>query len=238
MFKKLCMICCILVVFLLSSSFIPKGGSYSSNMENNKIIYLTFDDGPSTLTDKFLDVLSENQIKGTFFLIGDSISAHSDTVKRIYDEGHSIGLHTCSHEYKIIYKNHYNFLKEMKQCQDEIYKVTGTRPNLIRFPGGSSKHLTKAYVDEIHGKGYRIFDWNAYMSDGINYKIPPDSLYKEATSSTVRFYPIILLMHCDSVNKNTLQALPSVIKYYRDKGFEFRAITNDTPEYYFPVKKQ
>lgn len=126
----------------------------------------------------------------------------------------------------------------MKQCQDEIYKVTGTRPNLIRFPGGSSKHLTKAYVDEIHGKGYRIFDWNAYMSDGINYRIPPDNLYKEATSSTVRFYPIILLMHCDSVNKNTLQALPSVIKYYRDKGFEFRAISNDTPEYYFPVKKQ
>jgi len=204
--------------------------------ESNKIIYLTFDDGPSVMTDKVLDILKENDIKATFFLIGNQIADQKVVTKRIYDEGHSIGLHTYTHKFKRIYSSKQNFIKEMKQCQDEIYSVTGVRPNIIRFPGGSYKRLSKSFLNIIHDNNFKVYDWNAYMSDGVNFKTPVSKLYREATKTTVSEYPIILLMHCDYMHKNTCKALPMVIKYYKDKGYEFRIITEDTPECIFPIE--
>lgn len=200
-----------------------------------KIIYLTFDDGPSPLTGKFLDVLDKYNVKGTFFLVGNQITENAEVVKRIYDEGHSIGLHTYTHNYKAIYPNRNTFLKEMSQCQDEIYNLTGSRPNIIRFPGGSRKRLDETFLNQLHSLNYKVFDWNAYTSDGIDYRLPPERLYNEATRTTITCYPIILLMHCDYVNKNTLAALPWIIKYYQQQNFEFKAITNETQEYYFTI---
>ncbi|AZV58528.1 polysaccharide deacetylase [Clostridium sp. AWRP] len=204
--------------------------------DNKKIIYLTFDDGPSKLTDKFLDILKENNVKATFFLIGNQIEDNEQVVKRIYSEGHSIGLHTYTHKYRKIYKNGDSFIDEMNKSNELIKKVTGKESHLIRFPGGSRKHLNKNFLEKLHNNNFKIYDWNIQASDGINPKIPPYKLVKEATKDPDKHNPVILLMHCDYMHKNTCIALPEIIKYYKSQGYEFKPITEDTEEIYFPIK--
>lgn len=210
----------------------------NDNSQDKKIIYLTFDDGPSpTVTNEILDILKENNVKGTFFLVGNKIEDNKEVVKRIQNEKHSMGLHSYTHNYKKIYKSRESFVQEMFKCSDEIYKVTGERSHIIRFPGGSYKHLDEEFLSQLHGYGFKIYDWNVELRDGIDYRTPPETLYQQATKNTDRFSTIFLLMHCDSVNKNTCKALPRIIKYYKDKGYDFQVITEKTPEKHFRTIK-
>lgn len=202
---------------------------------NKKIIYLTFDDGPSPLTDKVLDILKENGVKATFFLIGNQIKENESTVKRIYNEGNSIGLHTYTHKNRKIYSSENNFMKEMNNTREEINRVVGIKPDILRFPGGSRKHLSENLLKNLHKNNYKVYDWNIVTSDGLRAKTPPQKLFNEAISNKNKVNPIILLMHCDYMHKNTCKALPKIIKFYKDNGYEFKIITSDTPELYFPI---
>lgn len=226
-----------LIVFI-SISFSHTTAAINAPAEKEKVIYLTFDDGPSKLTPTVLDILKEYDVKATFFLIGNQIKGLEPIVSRIYNEGHSIGLHSYTHNISRIYSSSEVFINEMSKTQEEIFKVTGTRPNILRFPCGSIRRLNISFLNEIHKHNFKIYDWNAYMSDGENAKASPEKFYREATETTVKFHPIILLMHCDYGHKNTIVALPRVIKYYKDKGYDFKTITEDTPEYYFPIKRK
>ncbi|MBZ9686294.1 polysaccharide deacetylase [Clostridium estertheticum] len=205
--------------------------------ETEKIIYLTFDDGPSVLTNKVLDILKENNVKATFFIIGNQIKGQEAVVKRMYNEGHSIGLHTYTHKYKNIYPSRRGFINEMLKTQNEINTLIGIKPTIIRFPFGSRKHLTVDFLEQLHSYNFKVYDWNANMSDGIKARTPIDQLYREATKTTITEHPIILLMHCDYMHKNTCVALPRVIKFYKDNGYEFKIINDGTPENYYPIKK-
>ena len=189
------------------------------------------------MTDRVLDILKKNDVKATFFLIGNQIKDEETVVKRIYNEGHSIGLHSYTHIYKKIYPSRKRFIFEMLKSQNEINSLIGIKPTIIRFPFGSRKHLTKAFLEQLHGCNFKIYDWNASMSDGIDYKTPTDKLYREATKTTITEHPIILLMHCDYMHKNTCKVLPRVIKFYKDNEYEFRIINDETPENYFLIKK-
>lgn len=210
----------------------------SSTGNSKKIIYLTFDDGPSfKVTDKILEILKENDVKGTFFLIGNQIEGKEDIVKRIYDGGNSIGLHTYTHKFKRIYCSEDQFIEEMIECRDEIKKVVGVAPNIIRFPGGSYKHLSKSYLKKLHDNNFRVYDWNIDNCDGIDPRISPYKLYTKAIKGSDKKDRIILLLHCTDMNKNTCKALPKIIKYYKAHGFEFRLITEETTELYFPIKR-
>lgn len=204
---------------------------------SNKVIYLTFDDGPSAITNKILDTLKEQDVKATFFLIGNQIVGFEDTVKRIYTEGHSIGLHTYTHKFRRIYCNKDNFIKEMNDCQSEINRITGTNPNIIRFPGGSRKRLNDHFLNKLHNNNFKIYDWNVQVSDGIRPKTPSSKLFREATKDATSMPSIILLMHCDYMHKNTCAALPKIIEYYKEQGYTFKAITANTPELYFSQPK-
>lgn len=211
---------------------------YSVLSKNDKkVIYLTFDDGPSVLTNRVLDILIKNDVKATFFLIGNQIKDEETVVKRIYNEGHSIGLHTYTHIYEKIYPSRKKFILEMLKSQNEINLLIGIRPTIIRFPFGSRKHLTKAFLEQLHSYNFKIYDWNVAMSDGMDYKTPAYKLYREATKTTITEQPIILLMHCEYMHKNTCKVLSSVIKFYKDNGYEFKIINDETPENYFPIKK-
>ena len=235
--KKKCLI--ILIVLLLMPYFLdrPIASGYSTlNKNDEKVIYLTFDDGPSIMTDKVLDILKKNDVKATFFLIGNQLKGQEAVVKRISTEGHSIGLHTYTHTYKKIYSNRKEFISEMLKSQSEISSITGFKPTIMRFPFGSRNHLTKAFLEQLHSYNFKVYDWNAAMSDGVNCKTAPDKLYREATKTTITDHPIILLMHCDYAHKNTCKALPRVIKFYKDNGYEFKIISDKTPENYFPIK--
>lgn len=230
----------VLTIFIvLNYILVPKVKAITldSSMDE-KTIYLTFDDGPSVLTGEILDILNKFDVKGTFFLIGNQIKGQEEIVKRIHKEGHSIGLHTYTHEYKKIYSSQQRFISEMLTTQKIIDDLTGVKPNIIRFPFGSNKKLSQSFLNNLHNHNFKVYDWNLFMSDGINCKTPPYKLYKEATKPVESGEPVILLMHCDYTHKNTCKALPEVIKFYKNKGYEFKVIDETTPEHYFPLKKQ
>ncbi len=250
----------ILLIFLLSTFFIflvfPQNTksmaiqntvkpisdltTYQKNLnQGNKVIYLTFDDGPSDgVTNNILDILKENDVKGTFFIIGNQIDGLEDVVKRIHNEGHAIGLHTYTHKFKRIYSSRTIFINEMLQSQKKINEVVGVSPNILRFPGGSQRRLTEAYLAKLHSYNFKVYDWNMETVDGLKPKVSPDRLYREATKGSEELSSIILLLHCDYMHKNTCKALPRIIKYYKDKGYEFKVITEDTPELYYPITKK
>ena len=227
-----------LLVLTLFISVIPVDAKTFPIEDKEKTIYLTFDDGPSKIiTRDVLPILKEYDVRATFFIIGYKIHGKEDIIKKIYEDGHSIGVHTYSHKYKKIYSSEESFLDEMNETADEVKSIIGVHPNVIRFPFGSKNHLTPSLLLKLHDNNYRIYDWNASISDGLNPSLPPDKFFKEATRKCVSPSRIFLLMHSDDPNKNTCKALPKIIKYYRDLGYEFKPITNDTPEYFFRVKK-
>jgi len=236
--KRLIMFISLLFMFCFLRSQVVLGYSNSIIKNDEKVIYLTFDDGPSVMTDKVLNILKENDVNATFFLIGNQLKGYEAIVKRIHTEGHSIGLHTYTHAYKKIYCNRKGFISEMLKSQNEINSIIGIKPTIIRFPSGSSKHLTKSYLIQLHSYNFKVYDWDAAMSDGINCKTPVAKLYSQATKTTVTKHPIILLMHCDYMHKNTCVALPGVIKFYKYNGYEFKIINDKTPENYFPIKSK
>lgn len=204
------------------------------NVTPLKFIYLTFDDGPThVVTNSLLDTLKNENVKATFFVVGKEIEGKELILKRIYREGHSIGLHTYSHNFKKIYKSSEYFIYEMKKTSNKIQQVTGFTPKIIRFPGGSSKHLNSLVLDELHKNRFKVYDWNVNVCDGINPNLNVSQLVKNSRKIKGNKNVAIILMHCNFNNKNTVKALPQIIKYYLDSGYIFKTITEDTPEYYY-----
>lgn len=207
------------------------------NNENNKEIYLTFDDGPAgKVTEDVLAILKNENIHATFFLIGDQIKNQEDLVKRIYEEGHSIGLHSMSHKKNNLYSSNENFLKEMLDTQELINSIIKVKPNIIRFPFGCNNntyHLCNSMIDLLHENNLKIYDWNVDSGDGAHHSAAPSTFIKNSKSDKDR---VILLMHCGYISKNSVKALPQIIKYYKDNGYLFKTIAKDTPEEYHLIK--
>ena len=205
-----------------------------------KVAYLTFDDGPTgKVTEKILDVLKEYDIKATFFVVGKEINQREQVLKRIYEEGHSIGLHTYSHNLKFIYSSDENFIKEMQQTSEKVNEVLGEEVNskIIRFPGGSSGRLSEQLLQKLHEENYKIFDWNVSLEDGVNPNLSPSQIVQNAKKCSRNTTKRIILAHCNSKNTNTYNALPGIIKYYKDQGYVFKPIDQNTEEFYYRIKK-
>jgi len=146
----------------------------------SKTVYLTFDDGPSNRTVEILDILKKEDIKATFFIIGKEGEKEKDLLKRMADEGHSIGIHTYSHIYSSIYDSVENYLGDFNQTYQLIYDTTGMKPKIFRFPGGSiNKYNAQDYeeiIAEMTRRGFTYYDWNA--SDGdANSNATANSVY-------------------------------------------------------------
>lgn len=205
--------------------------------KHNKTVYLTFDDGPTyIITDKLLDVLKENNVKATFFVVGKEIEGREAILKRIHNEGHSIGLHTYSHNFKSIYSSEEVFIEEMEKVRSKVNEIINISPSVIRFPGGSSKHLTKDFLLNLHEHNFKVYDWNVDLSDGVNPNLPTNKLVQNAKKYKESYSRLIVLLHCNFNNKNTVKALPQIIRYYKSLGYEFKVIDNNTEEYYYRLK--
>lgn len=195
-----------------------------------KTVYITFDDGPSSRTAEILDILKQEDVKATFFIIGKEGAKEKDLLKRIADEGHTIGIHTYTHVYDNIYVSVEAFLEDFYKTYQLIYDTTGIRPSVFRFPGGSINTYNVRYYEEIIAemsrRGFTYYDWNASSGDAVA-KATAKSVYDNTVQSSEGKDRIILLMH-DSIGKyHTVTALPDVIDYYKAKGFRFDCITND-----------
>lgn len=202
----------------------------------NGTIYLTFDDGPSLdITPKILDILKEENIKATFFILNYDKNREF-LVKRIVEEGHSIGIHGYSHNYKDIYTSVDNYMENITKLEQKILNSTGVVTKLTRFPGGSSNTVSKYYCPGIMSKltkkvlneGYYYFDWNVSSGDSGEAK-SSNEVYTNVTSCLSKKMPNVVLMHDFSGNTKTLNALKDIIKYGKDNGYTFDKIKSDTP---------
>jgi peptidoglycan/xylan/chitin deacetylase (PgdA/CDA1 family) len=197
---------------------------------DQKTVYLTFDDGPSKRTSEILDLLDKEGIKATFFIIGKEGAKEKDLLKRMSEEGHTVGIHTYSHIYGSIYSSVESYLDDFNQAFQLIYDTTGVRPRVFRFPGGSiNRYSAQDYeeiIAEMTRRGFTYYDWNASSGDA-NSIATANSVYNNIVQSSEGRDRIILLMH-DSISKSyTVAALPNIIEYYKAKGYKFEPITND-----------
>ena len=202
--------------------------------KNIGTIYLTFDDGPSNNTSKILDILKQEDIKATFFLVNFN-SSYNPVVKRIYDEGHSIGIHSYTHNYKLIYSSVSAYFDDLNKMNDKIKTITGSDTKLLRFPGGSSNTISSfnrgimtTLVKEVTNAGYHYFDWNVDSSDAWSARNSND-VYNNVINNLKKGTNIVL-MHDLSSNEKTVNVLEKIIKDAKEKGYIFANITMNTKE--------
>ncbi len=185
-----------------------------------KRVYLTFDDGPSTVvTNRILDTLKEEGIKATFFIVSDRAKSRTDTLKRIANEGHTLGVHSASHAYNAIYATPQALLLDVQTCADYIARITGKVATVYRFPGGERKNFRA----EVEKAGYRVVGWNACCCDEEILHASPQRLLEESVKSSRNKRSVVLLMHDSANHKNTAEMLPFLIAYYRAEGYSFCA---------------
>ncbi len=191
-----------------------------------KTVYLTFDDGPSDrVTPKILDILAEEQVKATFFIIGNQAETRKYLIEREFNEGHTIGVHSYSHKYKDIYANAETLIKDIDCCNEIIKNVTGKYSAIYRFPGGSYG-LSDRLITAVTSHGLRYIDWNASTRDAEIYKATPYQLYRAAmtTAKTASDTDNIVLLAHDSTSKSaTADALRDIIRDFKSQGYLFNA---------------
>ena len=195
----------------------------------DKIVYLTFDDGPSkTITPEILRILKDYNIEATFFVLGSMAEKSPELIREIKDKGHAIGNHSYSHKYDIIYKNMDNFLQEIKSTEKVLKDILGQDfyTKLLRFPGGSSGDVKIPYIEAAKARGYDVYDWNALNGDSEAIDVAKDKLIERLilTESKVKKGELIVLMHDTYGKETTVEALPAIIEYLRDKGYTFRKL--------------
>jgi len=212
--------------------------------DNNKTVYLTFDDGPSINTAKILDILKEYNIKATFFVIGTSNEYSKSLYNRIVDEGHSIGNHTYSHKYQTIYATEQNFMQDFKKLEDYIYDITGVKMDIMRFPGGSNTRMPQKYSDDkfmrrittkILYDGYQYFDWNV---DSLDAKVVTQSknvIINSVLDGVRNNDPAIVLFHDTLAKTTTVEALPIIIEELLKENYSFETLNKDS--FYVQFKK-
>ncbi|HDR6268148.1 polysaccharide deacetylase family protein [Bacillus thuringiensis] len=183
-----------------------------------KVVYLTFDDGPSELTGKFLDVLKEQNVASTFFMQGSNLqnTSFQENVKRAVKEGHYIGAHSMTHNSDKLYKKG-QFVPEMKETLALIHNITGTTPKLVRPPYGSAPGLKGQEIrNQIVEAGIKVWDWTIDSNDW-KLKGNPQQIIENVKRTTTEDVEVVLMHE----KPQTLQALPEIIKFYKEKGYEF-----------------
>ena len=194
-------------------------------------IYLTFDDGPSSVTTPtILDILKEEGVKATFFVTN---NGPDELIKRMYDEGHTVALHTASHTYSIVYKSDESYFNDLKIVSDRVKRITGQTSKIVRFPGGSSNTISRRYSNKIMtrlseallNQGYRYYDWNVDSNDAYTSK-SKEAVYKCVTSNLSKSRANIVLMH--DIKTWTRDALRDIIRYGKENGYTFERIDMDT----------
>lgn len=198
---------------------------YSSE---NKRVFLTFDDGPSKkVTTAILDVLKQENVKATFFLLGSRVELYPEIVKRQYDEGHYLASHGYSHVYSQLYASPQSVLDEHNKCMAAIRNAIGEQEynsHLFRFPGGYTGGKYAQIKEEadllLEQNEILHVDWNALTADSAG-ATTTEEFIAELEKTVPKYNSVVVLMHDNGTKQSTAQALPTIIQYFRERGFEF-----------------
>ena len=208
---------------------------YSNNGE--KIVFLTFDDGTSTTnTPKVLDILKKEGVKATFFITGQNVEYGGekarDLIKQEFNEGHAIANHSYTHDVKKLYPNRVldidafkaDFEKNDKMLKEVLGKYFSTR--VIRCPGGYGSWKGMEPLDEYLDENKMIsIDWTSLNADAEGKKKNAKELANYAIKTSEGKEMVVLLMHDTYGKEETVKALPAIIKYFKDNGYEFKTLS-------------
>ena len=215
------------------SIFEAKIEDISENFEHNiGTIYLTFDDGPGEHTDRLLDILKKYGVKATFFVTGRGDDA---TILREYNEGHTVALHTFTHDYSYVYSSVENYFADLGQVAARVKNITGVDAKIIRFPGGASNTVSAKYdgkirimsilTQEVLNRGYVYFDWNVSSNDAGS-ATSADAVYTSVVTH-LKEGANVVLQH--DIKGYSVDAVERIIQYGLTNGYDFKALEKDSP---------
>lgn len=200
---------------------------------NGATIYLTFDDGPNDpFTSQLLDILAKRKIKVTFFV---TCGGSDAMLHREFQEGHSIGLHTCSHNYAAVYANPDAYFGDLATVGDRVARVTGQASTMIRFPGGSSNTVSATYygglmsllVNEVHNRGFEYYDWDVSSGDASGAGYDAGTLCRNVVAGLGPEKNNIVLFH--DRQQSTIDSVGCVIDWATANGYTFSALDRNSP---------
>ena len=192
----------------------------------SRVIYLTFDDGPGAYTGYLLDILKKYNVKATFFVTGKGDDA---LIKREYDEGHKVALHTNTHNYSYIYASQENYFEDLYAVRARVKRITGYESNIIRFPGGTSNTVSKISMrelaKEVTNRGFYYFDWNVSSGDAGG-TTTSDGVYNNVVSN-LKSGASVVLQH--DIKKFSVEAVERIIQYGLENGYTFATLDETSP---------
>ncbi|MGN0240829.1 MAG: polysaccharide deacetylase family protein, partial [Candidatus Weimeria sp.] len=193
----------------------------------SKAVYLTFDDGPgSKVTPQLLAVLKKYNVKATFFIVGSQAKGHEDLLRRIVKDGHTLAIHTYTHDYRKIYSSAKAYIEDFNKTEKLIKDATGVQPKYFRFPGGGNNHYMSSAIrsevlKQLHARGYTEMDWNATTGDAAPTYYSADKLIYNGKNSHWGRGSVVMLQHDSNPKYRTPAVTEALIRYYRSKGCTF-----------------
>lgn len=196
----------------------------------NKVAYLTFDDGPSSLTGDYLDILKKEGVPATFFLIGQQIEGEmEDVVRREVEEGHELGLHSYTHQADKIYQTGETYKEDLEQTREKIRSCVSFDVKNYRFPWGSANAYIRWYkkelTAELEGQGLMYQDWNVSGEDSVGCP-SAYSILSHVRKDFEKYDDPVILLHDSATCKATLEALQEIIRELKEKGYRFDVLSN------------
>ena len=206
--------------------------SETAEGDGRKHVYLTFDDGPSSNTDRILEILDEYDAKATFFVVGKQALIYDGELEKIVEAGHSLGMHSYSHVYRDIYESVDSFANDLHSLQDLIYNQTGTWVRISRFPGGSSNNASKVemrdIIDYLDAQKITYYDWNVSSGDATSGYQSSETIAQNVLAGVAKFNDSVVLMHDADAKKSTVEALPIILEELKKMDVDVVPITDDT----------
>lgn len=199
--------------------------------DNGKVIYLTFDDGPSEHTTRLLDILDKYGIKATFFVV---YAGNQPVLKRMAESGHTVAIHSATHNYAQIYSSKEAYLNDLYITQENIRLATGIQTMMFRFPGGSSNTISRNYCIgimteltwELKNRGFRYFDWHVDSKDAAGAQTR-DEIYYNAVSGIGNRESTVVLQH--DTTARSVDAAEMIIQWGIANGYTFLPLTMESP---------
>lgn len=189
-------------------------------------VYLTFDDGPSKLTPAVLDILKEEDVKATFFVLGKQVEAYPEVAERIVSEGHAIGNHSYNHVYKELYSDFGAYWEQLQKTERAISEATGAITRLVRAPGGTYGNFDPFYHYYLEQAGYTVHDWNIDSGDARKSGVPARDIVQTVAAGPFRHETVVLL-HDSAGHAETVKALPEVIRLFKERGYDFAPLDEE-----------
>ncbi len=207
----------------------------SGGIKGNKIVYLTFDDGPGAYTERLLNILDKYNVKATFF-VTHQYPKYEYLIKEEAKRGHAVAVHSYSHNYNKIYASVEAFKKDFNMMNDIIEKQTGTRSKIFRFPGGGSNTVSRKackgckimtqITNVMASEGYYWFDWNVSSGDADGHPTK-EKTTKNVINGMKNYSNAVILMH--DIHKSTVDAMDDILKYGTENGYTFKVLDTSSP---------